>query len=197
MGKKTKTIISCLSLCLLLILVTGCGNKTGDVDRARETAIAGNKTVPAPKTVGLVMKTLTNPFFIEMERGARRAEKEFGVRLIVKTGAQETSIEQQISIVEDMIRDKVDAIVIAPGSSVELIPVLKKAQDAGISIVNVDNRLDPAMSKTAGLANVPFISVDNVKGAYLSAKYVCDRVTAPTQAAILEGIQRSCQRQRS
>ena len=54
--------------------------------------------------------------------------------------------------------------------------------------MNIDNRLDPAMSKKAGLVNVPFISVDNVKGAYLSTKYVCDMATAPTKAAILEGI---------
>ncbi|MCB0021873.1 MAG: substrate-binding domain-containing protein, partial [Caldilinea sp.] len=88
------------------------------------------------------MKTLTNPFFIEMEKGARRAEQELGIELIVKTGAQETSIEQQIAIVDDFIARGVDAIVIAPGSSTELIPVLKKAQDAGIVVINIDNRLD-------------------------------------------------------
>ena len=33
-----------------------------------------------PPTIGLVMKTLTNPFFISMEKGARDAEKELKVR---------------------------------------------------------------------------------------------------------------------
>lgn len=32
------------------------------------------------------MKTLTNPFFEEMEKDARKAEKELGVNLTVKTG---------------------------------------------------------------------------------------------------------------
>ena len=100
-------------------------------------------TQPERKRVALVMKTLTNLFFVEMEKGARRAEKELGVDLQVKTAAQETSIEQQIQIVEDMIAAKVDAIVIAPGDSQLLVPVLKKAADAGIKIVNLDNRLDP------------------------------------------------------
>ena len=40
--------------------------------------------------IALVMKTLTNPFFIEMEKGARKAESELGIELIVKTGAKET-----------------------------------------------------------------------------------------------------------
>lgn len=134
------------------------------------------------------MKTLTNPFFVEMEKGARRAEKEFGVHLTVKTGAQETSIDQQIAIIEDLIKAKADAIVIAPASSIELIPVLKKAQDANIAIVNLDNRLDADVSKKVGLVNVPFISVDNRQGGYLSAKYISDKITAPTEVLVLEGI---------
>jgi len=142
----------------------------------------------ARKKIALVMKTLTNPFFIEMEKGARRAENEFNIELVVKTGAQETSIEQQITMVEDLISSRVQGIVIAPGSSVDLIPVLKKAQDTKIPIVNIDNRLDPDLSRKLGLAGVPFISVDNEKGAYLSAKFICAQIREPAQAAILEGI---------
>ena len=143
---------------------------------------------PAEKRVALVMKTLTNPFFLEMEKGARQAEKEFGVHLIVKTAAQETSIEQQIEIVESLIKEKVDAIIIAPGDSVGLVPVLKRAQDAGIIIINIDNRLDPQTSKEKGLRNVPFISVNNEQGAYLSAHYISSQVDVPTRAVILEGM---------
>lgn len=143
---------------------------------------------PAARKIALVMKTLTNPFFVEMERGARKAEKELGVELLVKTGAQETAIEQQIQIVEDLIRMKVDAIVIAPGDSMRMVPVLKAAQDAGIKIINIDNRLDPEAMEKQGLSGVPFISVDNEKAAYESARYIAQQVKKPTQAAIIEGI---------
>lgn len=150
--------------------------------------VSGPASPVSQRRIALVMKTLTNPFFVEMEKGARRAETELGIELIVKTGAQETSIEQQIAIVEDLTRARVDAIVIAPGSSTELIPALKKAQDAGIVIINIDNRLDPQLSFAKGLSNVPFISVNNELGAYLSAKYVSDQISQPTDAVILEGI---------
>src|SRR6185437_14559396 len=93
------------------------------------------------KKIALVMKTLTNPFFIEMERDARRAEKEFGIELQVKTGSDETAVEQQIQIVDDLIQSRVEAIVIAPGDSQRLVPILKKAQAAGIVIINIDNKL--------------------------------------------------------
>jgi ribose transport system substrate-binding protein len=141
-----------------------------------------------PPTVALVMKTLTNPFFVEMERGARRAEEEFGVDLVVRTAAQETSIEQQIDIVDDLVRSGIDALVIAPGDSVRLIPVLRQAQDAGVVVVNIDNRLDPDFMAEAGLDDIPFISVDNEEGAYLSAGYIAERADGPAEAVIIEGI---------
>jgi ribose transport system substrate-binding protein len=153
-----------------------------------------NSTLPtaSPKankyTIALVMKTLTNPYFVEMEKGARKAEGELGINLLVKTGAQETSIEQQVNIIQGLIKDRVDAIVIAPADSTQLIPVLKDAQQAGIVIINVDNQLNPQASEKIGLVGVPYISVDNENGAYLSAKAIADQVTTPTQAIILEGI---------
>jgi ribose transport system substrate-binding protein len=157
----------------------------------RDTSVATPPPTPKSVTrprVALVMKTLTSPFFVEMEKGARRAEAELGVELMVKTAAQETSIEQQIAIVDQLTRAKVDAIVIAPGDSYRLIPGLRKAQEAGIVVVNVDNRLDPESARKQGLSAVPFISVDNRKAVYEAARYLSQSVSAPTEAAIIEGI---------
>lgn len=177
------------SFAILGLGMVACGQSSGP----NVTTVATPASAPAPaaqpsRQIGLVMKTLTNPFFIEMEKGARRAEKELGVTLIVKTAAQETSIEQQIQLVNDLVAAKVDAIVIAPGDSQSLIPTLKKAAGAGIKIVNIDNRLDPAALTQAGLGDVPFVSVDNDAGAYKAGKFLASMATTPTQAAILEGI---------
>jgi ribose transport system substrate-binding protein len=139
--------------------------------------------------VALVMKTLTNPFFVQMEAGARRAEKEFGIELLVKTAAQETSIQQQIDIVERLIDDKVDAIVISPGDSIELIPALARAQKAGIAVVNIDNKLDAQFAKRNGMKPIPFISVDNETSAYEVTKYLTAKISKPTQAVVIEGIE--------
>jgi ribose transport system substrate-binding protein len=172
-----------LALAALLALA-GCDDVDSSIAADRNTDGSD-----APVRVGLVMKTLTNPFFVTMEQGARQAETEFGIELIVKTAAEETSIHQQIDIVDTMVREhQVDAIVIAPGDSVQLIPVLKTAQDRGIQVVNIDNRLDPDVSREYGLTGVPFISVDNEHAAYLSADYLAQRLEQPTQAAVLTGI---------
>ncbi|MCB8942792.1 MAG: sugar ABC transporter substrate-binding protein [Ardenticatenaceae bacterium] len=172
-------------LFVFLTLPAGCTN--ANLAPPSPPASEADSSATAP-TIALVMKTLTNPFFVEMEKGARQAEAELGIHLIVKTAAQETSIEQQIEIVDELIRQQVDAIVIAPGDSLKLIPVLKKAQDAGIVVINIDNRLDRDYSQSLGLENVPFISVNNQQGAYLSAKYISDMIDTPTKAIIIEGI---------
>lgn len=150
---------------------------------------AAEAQAPAPSVkIGLVMKTLTNPFFIEMEHGARRAEKELGLTLLVKTAAQETSVEQQVQLMEDLIAAKVDGIVLAPADSQSLVPTVKKAMDAGIKVVNIDNRLDPDTLKRAGIAAVPFVSVDNDAGAFKAGKYLGSQAAGTAKAALLEGI---------
>ena len=177
-----------LATVMLSMGLAACGpgepSVTSNMSSRPETAAPATPKVK----IGLVMKTLTNPFFIEMEKGARRAAQELNINLMVKTAAQEVSIEQQIQLVDDLIAAKADAIVIAPGDSQRLIPALKKASDAGIKIVNIDNRLDPDGLKQAAMPPVPFISVDNMAGAYKAGKFLAEGVTTPTEAAIIEGI---------
>ena len=146
----------------------------------------------APKKsykIGLVMKTLSNPFFVSMANGAKKAQKEFGIKLDIKVGKEETSIDEQIAIVEDMIVKKMDAICIAPGGSKEIVPVLKKAQKAGIVIINIDNRVDAGAAKAAGLKPVPYVGASNLDGGYMAGKYLSKMLKGKGKVAIIEGIQ--------
>ncbi|MEI6776685.1 MAG: sugar ABC transporter substrate-binding protein [Chloroflexales bacterium] len=184
------TLTALAMLVFFTLLTSGCGSSTVSgvpLVEPATTQDSPTNTTNAPR-IALVMKTLTNPFFAEMERGARQAEAELKISLIVKTAAQETSIDQQIAIIERLIIDRVNAIVVAPGDSTSLVPVLRRAQQAGITIVNIDNRLDPTLVHQLGLVNTPFISVDNVDGAYQAARYLSQKIITPTNVLVLEGI---------
>ncbi|MEH6633270.1 MAG: substrate-binding domain-containing protein [Halopseudomonas aestusnigri] len=182
------------SLCVtvLVLFLSGCDEveNTEVVDVPKTVSETDNTSTSASDIkIALVMKTLTNPFFIAMEKGARRAEKELNITLIVKTAAQETSTSQQINIIEKLVREgQVKAIIISPADSVRLIPSLKMAQDKGIHIINIDNKLDSDFAKKAELNDVPYVSIDNLQSAYLSARHVATKITTPAQAALLEGI---------
>lgn len=140
--------------------------------------------------VALVMKSLANEFFRTMEDGAKEYQKEHPEQfeLIANGIKDETDTSAQIRIVEQMIVAKVDALVIAPADSKALVPVIKKASDAGIKIVNIDNRLDPDVVKSKGL-DVPFVGPDNRKGARLVGEYLAkEKLKAGDEVGIIEGV---------
>ena len=102
--------------------------------------------------VGLVMKSLANEFFKNMLEGAKAHEAKRGDYKLKAVGMQsETDIETQINAVESFITEKVNAIVIAPADSRALVPPLKRAMEAGITVVNFDVALDEKAKKEAGV----------------------------------------------
>jgi len=171
-----------LVLCLLFTC-TLCA-----CDKSTNPPAASTPTAKKQIVVALLLKTQTNPFFIAMEQGARRAEKEYGIKLVTRGGSQETYVQEQIQIVEDVIESKVDAIVIAPSDSAMLVPIVKKAQDAGIVVIGIDNPLDQKTMQSLHMKPVPFIGVDNEMASYQVVKSVIANITAPTQAAIISGM---------
>ncbi|WP_047711351.1 sugar ABC transporter substrate-binding protein [Pseudomonas lactis] len=140
-------------------------------------------------TVGLVMKSLANEFFVTMTDGAKNYQKahptEF--KLISNGIKNETDTSAQIAIVNEMINAKVDALVIAPADSKALASVLKKASDAGIKVVNIDNRLDPDVLKSKNL-DIPFVGPDNRKGSKLVGDYLAKQLAAGDKVGIIEGV---------
>jgi len=139
--------------------------------------------------IALVMKSLANEFFLTMERGARdhqrQHEREYD--LLANGIKDELDVSRQVDLVEQMIAERVDAIVLAPADSKALVPAGKRAADAGIVVVNIDNRLDPALLAERGLA-VPFVGPDNRKGARLAGDYLARRLKAGDEVAIVEGL---------
>ncbi len=178
-------------LCLFAMLVVACGD--ADKPSTAIPAPKGNATPMAPGKpasfkVAVVLKSFTNPFFVEMARGARRAQDETGIDMEIKTSTPDTSAEQQIRLVNSQIKARVDAIVISPVDTRLLVPVLKAAHDAGIKIVNIDERLHPDALTAHGLYSVPYIGVNSEQAAYQAAKFIAEKITRPTEVAIVEGL---------
>ncbi|MEM5401689.1 sugar ABC transporter substrate-binding protein [Paraburkholderia unamae] len=151
--------------------------------------LAARAQAPHKPKVALVMKSLANEFFLTMETGAKDYQKHNADQfdLITNGIKNETDTAAQIQIVEQMIVSKVDAIVLAPADSKALVPVVKKAVDAGIIVVNIDNKLDADVLKSKDL-NVPFVGPDNRKGARLVGDYLARRLKSGDPVGIVEGV---------
>ncbi|CAI8816220.1 D-ribose/D-allose-binding protein [Pseudomonas chlororaphis] len=144
---------------------------------------------PEKPKVALVMKSLANEFFLTMEDGAKAYQKDHAADFdLVSNGIKdETDTANQIRIVEQMIVSKVNALVIAPADSKAMVPVIKKAVDAGITVINIDNQLDPAVLKSKNIS-VPFVGPDNRKGARLVGEYLAKDLKAGDEVGIIEGV---------
>ncbi|EXF94618.1 LacI family transcriptional regulator [Pseudomonas fluorescens HK44] len=139
--------------------------------------------------VALVMKSLANEFFLTMEDGAKAYQKDHAADFdLISNGIKdETDTAGQTRIVEQMILAKVNALVIAPADSKAMVPVIKKAIDAGITVINIDNQLDPAVVKSKNMT-VPFVGPDNRKGARLVGEYLARQLKAGDEVGIIEGV---------
>jgi ribose transport system substrate-binding protein len=162
-----------LLLACVAALSVNCGTRETDSSRP---------------VVALVMKSLANEFFKTMEDGARRHQAQHATTYeLVATGIKdEQDVSRQISLVEQMIARRVQAIVLAPADSKALVGVARRAVDAGIVVVNIDNRLDrDAMAERQ--LTVAFVGPDNRAGALAVGRAVATRLKAGDPIAILEG----------
>ena len=159
----------------LAMAPAGCGKKVEPGQSAR------------PR-VALVMKSLANEFFLTMENGARAHQKAHAdqYELLANGIKDELDVARQIDLVEQMIAQRVEAIVVAPADSKALVAVCKKAVDAGIAVVNIDNKFDAAVLADKQ-ARLPFVGPDNRKGARLVGDYLAKRLKTGDAVAIIEG----------
>ena len=177
-----------LFLCGLIAaaaLVSGC--KRGE-ERAPESAAGARKANARPR-IALVMKSLANEFFVTMADGARKHQAAHAgeYELVVNGIKDESDLAQQVALVEQMVASGVDAIVIAPADSRALVPSLRKAQQAGVVVVNIDNKLDSA-TLAASKVEIPFIGPDNREGARMVGTELAKHLKPGDAVAIVEGI---------
>jgi len=146
-------------------------------------------SAPGRPRVALVMKSLANEFFKTMEDGARAHQAKAAERydLIASGIRDEQDVAGQIRLVEQMIAEGVDALVIAPADSRALVSVCRRAQQAGLVVVNIDNRFDAQVLQEQGIA-IPFVGPDNAKGARLVGDYLARHLAPGDPVAILEGV---------
>jgi ribose transport system substrate-binding protein len=139
--------------------------------------------------VALVMKSLANEFFQTMQDGARAHQKAHAAEydLLVNGIKDEIDTAGQIRLVEQMLAQRVDALVIAPADSSALVPVLQQAIARGVLVVNIDNRLDAA-ALAGKKINVPFVGPDNRAGAKLAGAHLAKQLKPGAKVGIIEGV---------
>ncbi len=150
---KKKFLSVLVSTMVLVAALSGCTGSGGEnsSDSASATAADGGteaekgeagksgayKVVVMPKLVGI-------PYFTKTGEGAMKAGDELGVEVIYN-GPTTADAAEQVKMLEDYINQGVDAICVAPNDPAALDPVLKKARDAGILVLDWDTPATPEL----------------------------------------------------
>jgi ribose transport system substrate-binding protein len=139
--------------------------------------------------IALVLKSLSDPFSVAMADGAKNYQQHYASQfgLTIRGTAKQTDTAVQIQMVDEMIKAKMNAIVLAPTDSKALTPAAARAIKAGIIVIAIDNPLDEASQEAAGIS-VPFVGPNDRKGAKLAGAYAAEKLKPGDQVGIIEGI---------
>lgn len=144
-----KSILCALVTALFAGVFAGCGglpqNTTPGTNATPPPSTASNGSGPVADTgqtltFGLVMIDLTNQFFVDMMEGGELAAKDYNVKLVWKSA--DGSVDNQISLMENFIQQKVDAILVNPIESAALKGTIEKASAAGIPTITMAGEVD-------------------------------------------------------
>ncbi|EEQ92787.1 sugar ABC transporter substrate-binding protein [Brucella intermedia] len=138
--------------------------------------------------VGLVMKSLANEFFKQMQAGAEDyAAKNTDKFSFAAVGMKdERDFAAQVDAVENFVTQQFNVIVLAPADSKAMVTPVKKALEAGIKVINIDVALDEEAKKQAGV-DLAFFGPDNREGAKLAGLALAKELGKGGKVVILEG----------
>jgi len=176
------------------LLTGGCATRRQFVltGAAGSIALLAGGVSPAfaagkPK-IGLVMKSLANEFFKQMEAGAEAYAAKNADKFDFKAVGMkdERDFASQVDAVENFVTQKYDIIVVAPADSKAMVTPLAKAVKAGVAVINIDVELDKDAKKAAGI-DLAFFGPDNRAGAKLAGDALAKALGAGGKVVILEG----------
>lgn len=165
----------------LMLMLAACNGDGGD--EAAPDAEAGGDGDGEGVTVGFVVKALDQEFWLTVEEGAQSAAAEDdSVELLLDGATDETAVEEQLALIEDMVTRGVDALAVAPLAPEQAQPTLQRAVDQGIPVLLVDTDIPEWDGK------LTFIGTDNTTAGEAAGEYIVEQLGGEGTAAILEGV---------
>jgi D-allose transport system substrate-binding protein len=134
---------------------------------------------------GVLMKTLANPFWGAMQQGVEDGAKEAGVKYFLQAAESDQAAEPQLNLCNTMLERKPVAMITAAINSTNLLPCLKKAQEADMKIVDLDNNLDQAVLDKEGIKVTFHIGSDNVAAGAQGAEYLVSKLGKDAKGPVL------------
>lgn len=147
--------------------------------------IAAAPTTAKADNIGacLITKTDINPFFVKMKEGASAKAEELGIDLSTYAGKIDGDHETQVQAIESCIASGAKGILLTASDTKAIVPVVKKARDAGLLVIALDTPLEPIDAADATFATDNFKAGELI-GQWAAAKL--DDKAADAKIALLD-----------
>jgi len=182
-----KKLLTC-SLAFILVLallLSGCEKTPSNTDNTSSPATSEE---PSPSTgnkddeikIAVILKSLTNPFWMMAKQAAEETGKRLGVTVEVFSTTNETDFNAQASQVEDAVTRGFDVICIVPSDGNALVPAVEEAIKKGVPVIVLDTALNSDLP-------VGFVASDNVAGGAMAAEYIAEQLGGKGKVAVIRG----------
>ena len=141
---------------------------------------AGHAKAADEMTISVFTKNLTNPSYQAFRIAADQVAQAAGVRVIHFVPKQPDNVGEQKAMVEQVLKDKPDAVIFIPVDDVAMIPSVKELNEAKIPVILVTNPLPGSF--------VTYVGADDYEIGYREAHYLFDALGGKGKIVVIEGI---------
>jgi ribose transport system substrate-binding protein len=110
--------------CLLLVSIAAMAPRAKAADKS--------------KTFALVPKSISVPFYADVEKGCKEEAKKLGVQVLY-TGPNTADESEQVVILRDVVSRGVSGLAVAPMNADSVIGVIGQARKKGIPVITFDS----------------------------------------------------------
>ncbi|MEO5795939.1 MAG: sugar ABC transporter substrate-binding protein [Rhodoferax sp.] len=140
--------------------------------------VASSTAFAQEKKIGLAVANLQAEFFNMIKQSVEAYGKEKGYKVITVDAKGDATT--QVNQIQDLITQKIDALIYIPaGATAASVPV-KAARAAGIPVINVDRQADGAPGDT-------FIRGESIVATKDLGELVCEKTGGKGNAVIIHG----------
>ena len=164
-SRRRAAITATSALCAAVALAA-CSSSSSSSSSGAATSGGSTTGSSSGQAVGvsLILKTLSNPYFVTMEKDAQAAAAKDNVHLTVAAGKQDGDTQSQITAVDNAIsRGDKGILITTNGNAVNT--ALNQAKAAGMFVIALDTALTPP-----SVADITF-ATDNTQAGRLDGQY--------------------------
>jgi ribose transport system substrate-binding protein len=135
---------------------------------------------PNMTTIAVFTKNFTNPAYESFRIAADQVARSAGVLIQHYVPKQPDNVDEQKAMVEQVLKQRPDAVIFTPVDDVAMIDPIKKLNQAKIPVVLVTNPLPGSF--------VTYVGADDFDIGYRQAHYLFDKLGGKAKIVILEGV---------